>query len=272
MCAPLPPTPGTGSQYYYHADGEGSVRLLTDANAQIANQYSYDSYGQRLAAVESVPQPFAWKGREWIPGPNLYFNGARFYDPMLGRFTSEDPLGYAGGDSNFYAYAWENPRRWNDPTGLSSEDAAAAGAATAPALQEFTVGLEVACDLLMIASVLPGGEPLGAAADAPCTIVTTVAGGVGSIGNPGVLRKFTGPGTQVHHIVEQRFNYLFGTKTTKWVSVILDKQEHQVITNTWRQRVPYGTTKDKIQTIEQLKDELRIVYAKYPEILKLLGL
>ena len=35
------PTPGTGSQYYYHADGEGSIRLLTDATGAVANQYSY---------------------------------------------------------------------------------------------------------------------------------------------------------------------------------------------------------------------------------------
>ncbi len=87
--------PGTGSQYYYHADGEGSIRLLTDANGQIANRYDYDSYGQRLSVIESLPlQPYGWKGREWIPGPNIYYNRARFYDPVLGRFMSQDPLGY----------------------------------------------------------------------------------------------------------------------------------------------------------------------------------
>ena len=97
------PAPGAGSQYYYHADGEGSIRLLTDANGQIANRYDYDSYGQRLSVIESLPlQPYGWKGREWIPGPNIYYNRARFYDPVLGRFMSQDPLGYEGGDSNLY--------------------------------------------------------------------------------------------------------------------------------------------------------------------------
>ncbi len=91
------PTPGAGSQYYYHADGEGSIRLLTDVNGQIANRYDYDSYGQRLSVIESLPlQPYGWKGREWIPGPNIYYNRARFYDPVLGRFMSQDPLGYGG--------------------------------------------------------------------------------------------------------------------------------------------------------------------------------
>jgi len=91
-----PPTSGTGTQYYYHADGEGSIRLLTDSNGQIADRYDYDydSYGQRLSVVESAPQPYGWKARDFVPGPNLVFNRARFYDPVLGRFVEEDPIGY----------------------------------------------------------------------------------------------------------------------------------------------------------------------------------
>ena len=99
-------------------DCEGSIRLLTDVNGQIANRYDYDFYGQRLSVIESLPlQPYGWKGREWIPGPNIYYNRARFYDPVLGRFMSQDPIGYGGGDSNLYSFAWNNPRNWNDPSG-----------------------------------------------------------------------------------------------------------------------------------------------------------
>ena len=79
--------------------------------------------------IESLPlQPYGWKGREWIPGPNIYYNRARFYDPVLGRFMSQDPLGYEGGDWNFYSFAWSNPKNWNDPSGL---DAAASYAGIA---------------------------------------------------------------------------------------------------------------------------------------------
>ena len=38
------PTPGSGSVYYYHADAEGSVRLITDASAQVVNRYEYDTH------------------------------------------------------------------------------------------------------------------------------------------------------------------------------------------------------------------------------------
>jgi len=116
-----PPTPGTGSQYYYHADGEGSIRLLTDSAGQVANRYDYDSFGRRQTAIESLPlQPYGWKGREWVPGPDIYYNRARFYDPLLGRFMSQDPLGYGGGDFNLYSFAWNNAVNWNDPSGLSA--------------------------------------------------------------------------------------------------------------------------------------------------------
>jgi len=136
------PTPGAGSQYYYHADGEGSIRLLTNANGQIANRYDYDSYGQRQTVIESLPlQPYGWKGREWIPGPNIYYNRARFYDPVLGRFMSRDPIGYGGGDWNQYSFAWNNPRNWNDPSGLSAIEAGGfAAAALTPAPAYAAVG------------------------------------------------------------------------------------------------------------------------------------
>ena len=113
------PVPGTGQVFYYHADAEGSIRLVSDANGQVANRYEYDSYGKRLSVVEAVAQPFTWKGREWIDTAQMYYNRARFYDPQLGRFVSEDPLGYDSGDTNLYSFGWSNPKNWNDPRGTS---------------------------------------------------------------------------------------------------------------------------------------------------------
>jgi hypothetical protein len=43
---------------------------------------------------------------------------ARMYDPQLGRFISEDPIGFAGGDVNLYGYVWSNPISFTDPMGL----------------------------------------------------------------------------------------------------------------------------------------------------------
>ncbi|WP_166671919.1 PKD domain-containing protein [Methylosinus sp. sav-2] len=156
------PTPGTGSQFYYHADGEGSIRLITNAGSTVFNRYDYDSFGRRLAVVESLPlQPYGWKGREWIPGPDIYYNRARFYDPALGRFLAEDPLGFGGGDSNLYSFAWNNPKNWSDPSGLSaaaeegSIDAATAGAILGDGIvttAEGTTALTTGADAASVAA------------------------------------------------------------------------------------------------------------------------
>ena len=53
--------------------------------------------------------------------PNgLYYMRARYYDPSVGRFISEDPLGFGGGDVNLYAYVQNNPVNEVDPDGLIS--------------------------------------------------------------------------------------------------------------------------------------------------------
>jgi RHS repeat-associated protein len=56
-------------------------------------------------------------GREYDQEVRLYYNRARYYDPQLGRFLSEDPIGIAGG-INLYAYSGNDPVNNADPTGL----------------------------------------------------------------------------------------------------------------------------------------------------------
>jgi RHS repeat-associated protein len=51
--------------------------------------------------------------------PNgMYYMRARYYDPRTGRFISQDPLGFDGGDVNLYIYAKNNPVLFSDPLGL----------------------------------------------------------------------------------------------------------------------------------------------------------
>jgi RHS repeat-associated protein len=59
----------------------------------------------------------AYTGREWDPETGLYYYRARYYDPKVGRFISEDPIGFRGG-VNFYSYVGGNPINRLDPFGL----------------------------------------------------------------------------------------------------------------------------------------------------------
>jgi uncharacterized protein RhaS with RHS repeats len=49
----------------------------------------------------------------------MYFR-ARHYDVALGQFIQRDPIGFAAGDLNLYAYTWNDPYNWTDPSGLAS--------------------------------------------------------------------------------------------------------------------------------------------------------
>jgi RHS repeat-associated protein len=54
----------------------------------------------------------------------LYYMRARYYDSRVGRFISEDPIGFAGGDTNLYAYVQNDPVSLVDPEGLSGIEVA----------------------------------------------------------------------------------------------------------------------------------------------------
>jgi len=69
-------------------------------------------------------QPFKFVGQFGVmQEPNgFYYMRARYYDPKVGRFISEDPIGFEGGDVNLYNYASNNPLLLIDPLGLCSTE------------------------------------------------------------------------------------------------------------------------------------------------------
>jgi RHS repeat-associated protein len=103
--------------FFYEADGLGSVTSLTDPTGAIAATYTYDSFGFMTASTGSATNWFRYTGRQFDSTGGLYYYRTRYYDPMSGRFLSEDPIGFKGG-ANFYEYSLNSPMRWKDPSGL----------------------------------------------------------------------------------------------------------------------------------------------------------
>jgi RHS repeat-associated protein len=68
-----------------------------------------------------MPTRYGYTGREQDEYTGLYYYRARFYDPQIGRFISEDPIGFRGG-INWYAYVGNNPLGFTDPLGLMGAD------------------------------------------------------------------------------------------------------------------------------------------------------
>jgi RHS repeat-associated protein len=110
-------TDGAGTEALL-ADALGSTVALSDGSGAVQTEYSYDPYGTPTASGASSANPTQFTGREW-DGTGLQYSRARYYSPAMGRFMSEDPLGFAGGDVNLYSYVGNAPLHATDPFGLS---------------------------------------------------------------------------------------------------------------------------------------------------------
>ena len=112
--------PGTGTSYELFADRLGSIEtVVVSATGAVVAEYSYDAFGNRQA-TGTEDQPYGFTGREHDDETGLIYLRARQYDPRTGVFAQRDPIGFAGGDLNLYAYVWNDPVNWTDPSGLNA--------------------------------------------------------------------------------------------------------------------------------------------------------
>jgi RHS repeat-associated protein len=107
-----------GRHYSYVFDQLGTPTELIDDGGEIAWSADYAPHGEiTTVRVDKVPQPFRFVGQYCDEHLGWHYNRFRYYHPVLGRFTSPDPVGFSGG-TNLYRYA-PNPVNWADPFGLS---------------------------------------------------------------------------------------------------------------------------------------------------------
>ena len=116
----------SGAKSYYFGDGLGSVRELADVTGTLQNSYSYGAWGELRASSATVGNSYGYTGREFAE-EGMYFYRARYLDPGLGRFISEDPIPVndrLANDSpiepNSYAYVINNSVNFTDPEGLQA--------------------------------------------------------------------------------------------------------------------------------------------------------
>ena len=108
-----------GYEYRIISDHLGSVRMVVDNNnGAILQQLDYDPYGRVIVDTNPGFQPFGYAGGLYDRDTGLVRFGRRDYDPVVGRWTSKDPIGFAGG-LNLYGYVVQDPVNGVDPSGLS---------------------------------------------------------------------------------------------------------------------------------------------------------
>jgi len=111
-----------------HHDNLQSVLGLSGHDGTVLQTISYDPFGNITSQSSSNNNQLHYTGREQDPDAGLYNDRIRIYDPITGRFITEDTLGFKAG-VNFYVYCQNNPVNHNDPYGefMGWDDAVAAG-------------------------------------------------------------------------------------------------------------------------------------------------
>ena len=105
---------------FYHYDGQFSTRQLSDASGQITDTYTYDAFGLLLARSGSTENNYLYTGEQYDPNVGFYYLRARYYNPSVGRFLTQDTwpgMQFEPMSLHRYLYCESGPvGRW-DPSG-----------------------------------------------------------------------------------------------------------------------------------------------------------
>jgi RHS repeat-associated protein len=104
-------------QYSYLGALLNSTVALANSSGVVQTEYTYEPFGTSTLSGATTSNSVEFAGRD-NDGTGLAYNRARYYSPTTGRFLSEDPIGWKGGQ-NFYVYGNNNPLSFSDPFGLA---------------------------------------------------------------------------------------------------------------------------------------------------------
>ncbi|GBG07986.1 RHS repeat-associated core domain-containing protein [Paenibacillus agaridevorans] len=112
-------------KYSYLYNGHGDVTSLVDSAGVVQASYRYDAFGNHLESMGTVENPIRYAGYQYDEESELYYLNARYYDPKIARFLSEDTYRGNARDPlslNLYTYTINNPLKYYDPSGHNYVD------------------------------------------------------------------------------------------------------------------------------------------------------
>ncbi|MFA5115762.1 MAG: RHS repeat-associated core domain-containing protein [Candidatus Omnitrophota bacterium] len=104
---------------YYHDSNLGNVNQVTNSAGVVIQTYDYDAFGYITAQTGALTAKYAYKTKEYSPETGLVFFGARYYNPLIGRFITPDPSGMVDGP-NVYLYCLNDTINEIDLWGLET--------------------------------------------------------------------------------------------------------------------------------------------------------
>lgn len=114
-----------GNKHYYFFNYHGDVVAITDNQGNVENRYEYNAYGEDYTFKNGVRNPLKYFGQYFDEETGNYYLRARYYNPDVMRFITEDS--YLGNNTdplslNLYTYCHNNPLTFIDPSGNSVEN------------------------------------------------------------------------------------------------------------------------------------------------------
>jgi RHS repeat-associated protein len=111
---------GYSTLYATLTDHLGTYRDLVNTSGTIVNHLVYDAYGKIVSETTAAPNSprVRFTGQLFDYQAGLNYHHHRWYDPQAGRWISEDPIGFGGGDVNLSRYVSNSSSNFTDPTGL----------------------------------------------------------------------------------------------------------------------------------------------------------
>jgi RHS repeat-associated protein len=176
----------------YLSDMVGSTLALADSSGALDTAYTYDPFGN-VTVNGADTNPYQFTGRE-NDGTGLYYYRARYYSPTFQRFIAQDPIGFAGGDPNIYAYVGNDAVNLLDPEGLWTAAVGwTFGGGAGWGGGSFTIGFAIDGNG-NIALTIGGGAGVGLGADAYSGLSTSfsTAPCVTDLGGPFFNQSFGG--------------------------------------------------------------------------------
>jgi RHS repeat-associated protein len=107
---------GTSAKAWYGFNAHGDVVQLADTSGNVTKGYRYDAFGVERNPDKNDDNPWRYCGEYFDSSSGTYYLRARYYNPSIGCFLTEDP---AHARLNWYTYANNNPIMFIDPNGLS---------------------------------------------------------------------------------------------------------------------------------------------------------
>ena len=182
-----------GQVAFYHFDGTGSTRLLTNLVGAVTDTYQFDAFGTLVARTGTTDNPFLFTGQQFDANSGFYYMRARFYQPSNGRFLTLDTHLSSSSDPRSlhrYVYAVNDPVNLSDPSGQFSLGSLSISMSIGNIIRGIaSLAVNVIIDYVM-------AEITGAEFNIFTSVVENLAfGAVGKIGKLGVNMVQRSPNT-----------------------------------------------------------------------------